>query len=321
MARSRKTKPIPVNEPRKPMDPQTRRRLRRLGVHALLALLVVGGCATGFTFARRYVDRRLAFPTAPPRIVLANRPVWMSDLLAEQIAKTARPVGTHSAFDHQMLKDCVAVLQANPWVRQVKQVRRVYGESPGDTLEIDCEFRAPVALVKWGDYYWLVDRDGVKLPEQFTAQQVPRIVIGTDRKMNIRLIEGVEQPPPESGRKWVGDDLKAGIDMVNLLFGRPYCEEIVKVDVSNVRPPTHPQGNPKEAQIVLVTKYASEIRWGRPLNAKDFFIEVSTAQKLAYLEAVWRERKRVDGGHPWIDVRYDAITYPSTGDTAHATGR
>jgi hypothetical protein len=316
MARSKKTKPIPVKEPRKPMDPETRERLRRFGVRALVVVFVVGACATGFVFARRYVDRRIAFPTAPPKIVLANRPVWMSDLLADEIAKTARPVGVHSAFDHQVLQDCVAVLRANPWVRTVRQVRRVYGEKPGDTLEIDCDFRAPVALVKWGDYYWLVDRDGVKLPEQFTAQQVPRIVIGTDRKMNIRLIEGVAQPPPESGRKWAGPDLMAGIEMVNLLFGRPFCEEIVKVDVSNFGGRT----DAKEAQLVLVTKYASEIRWGRPLNAKDFFIEVSSAQKLAYLETVWRERKRVDGGHPWIDVRFDAITYPSPGHTAHADG-
>lgn len=317
MAKAKKTKPIPVKEPRKPMDPEQRERLRRLCIHLTIAVLLIGGCATGFVVARRYVDRRVAFPTTPPKIVLANRPVWMSDLLAEQIAKTARPVGTHSAFDHQMLQDVVAVLQANPWVRQVRQVRRVYGEKPGDTLEIDCEFRAPVALVKWGEYYWLVDREGVKLPEQFTAQQVPRIVIGTDRKMNIRLIEGVRQPPPESGRRWAGEDLMAGIEMVNLLFGRPYCEEIVKVDVANFGG----RLDQKEAQIVLVTKYASEIRWGRPLHAKDFFIEVSTAQKLAYLETVWRERRRVDGGHPWIDIRYDAITYPSTGHTAHANGR
>jgi hypothetical protein len=108
--------------------------------------------------------------------------------------------------------------------------------------------------------------------------------------------------------------------MVNLLFGRPYAEEIVKVDVANFPRQGVPH-DAKEAQIVLVTKYASEIRWGRPINAKDFFIEVSTAQKLAYLETVWRERKRVDGGHPWIDIRYDAITYPSTGHAAHANGQ
>ena len=54
-------------------------------------------------------------------------------------------------------------LQANPWVRDVHFVRRVFGERPGDTLEIDCEFRAPIALVQWGDYYWLVDGDGMTL--------------------------------------------------------------------------------------------------------------------------------------------------------------
>lgn len=311
----KKAKPIPMKKPR---DPEKSRRIRRIVRHCIGAFICLIAAVGGLIVLKHHVEKDLVFPSAPPRIVLANQPAWMSDFLADQIAATAKPTGTHSTFDRQVLEDAANMLKGNPWIREVKQVRRAYGQVPGDTIEIDCEYRAPIALVHWKDYYWLVDGEGVKLPEQFTSEQVPRIIMGRDRKMNIRVVEGIDRPPPESGQKWTGDDLAAGLDMVRLLFGRPYAEEIVKVDVSNHLG----RRDPREAQIVLVTKYNTEIRWGRPVNAEDYFIEVSTARKLKYLEQIFDEFKRVDGHRPWIDIRFDKITYPSVEPTQeHASGQ
>jgi hypothetical protein len=310
MAKAKKPKTIRV---RKQMDPQRVRAIRRVAIHATAALLLIAAAAVGLRFDRRYVEQTLAFPTDPPKVVIKNRPVWMSDFVAEQIARTAQPWGTHSAFDHQLLVDTVALLKSNPWIRDVHQVRRVYGAKPGDTLELDCEFRAPVALVHWGEYYWLVDGQGVKLPEAFTQQQVPRIVMGSNNRLNIRIVEGVKQPPPESGTKWVGEDLLAGLDLVKILFDRNYTEEIVKVDVSNYGG----RRDRKEAELVLVTKYASEIRWGRPVGAQqDFFVEIPPAQKLDYLRQIYEQKHRVDANHPWIDIRFEDVTYPLSGTGA-----
>jgi len=311
----KKAKPIPVKKPR---DPEKSRRIRRIVRHTIGAVICLIAAVGGLIVLKHHVDKDLVFPAAPPKIVLANRPAWMSDFLADQIASSAKPTGTHSTFDRQILVDAAKMLEGNPWIRRVKQVRRAYGDKPGDTIEIDCEYRAPIALVHWKDYFWLVDAEGVKLPEQFTSDQVPRIIMGRDRKMNIRVVEGVDRPPPESGRKWVGDDLAAGLDMVRLLFGRTYAEEIVKVDVTN-----HvARRDPREAQIVLITKYNTEIRWGRPANAEDYFIEVSTAQKLKYLQQIFDEFKRVDGHRSWIDIRFDKITYPSVEPSPeHASGQ
>ena len=304
MAKSRKPKPIPV---RKPMDPERARLLRRVALHTTAAALFVALLLGGATYLRKHVERKIVFPDRPPKVVLVNRPPWMSDFLAEQIIAAVRPVGTHSAFDHQMLVDVDAMLRTNPWIREVRRVRRAYDKKPADTIEIDCEYRAPIALVHWRDYYWLVDGDGVKLPEQYTAEQLPRIVMGPNRRLNIRVVEGVRQPPVESGDKWPGEDLAAGLDLVKLLHGQPYAEEVVKVDVSNYGG----RNSNKEAQLTLVTRYGTEIRWGRPVNSKDFFIEVPPNQKLAYLRQVYEQFRRVDGNRPWIDIRFDKITYPS----------
>jgi hypothetical protein len=192
----------------------------------------------------------------------------------------------------------------------VKEIRRAYGRRPGDTLEIDCEYRAPIALVHWKNDYWLVDGDGVKLPDPFTAAQVPSIIMGQDGHLNIRVIEGVSTAPLAAGQKWPGDDLAAGLDLAKLLYGLNYAEEIDKVDVSNFGG----RVDPKESQIVLITKYPSEIRWGRPVNGKDFlknfFVEIPTAQKLKVMQQIYAEYHRIDANQPWIDIRFDLPTYP-----------
>ena len=306
MAKSSKAKPIPLKKPR---DPQAVKLRRRIALHLMGIIVFLGGCATGFYFLRRHVEHQIVFPATPPQVVLKNRPAWMSDFLAGEIAKLARPAGTRSAFDHKLLVETYSALKTNPWIKSIKQVRRVYGQRPADTLEIDCEYRAPVALVKWGDFYWLVDGEGVKLPEAYTAQQVPQIILGRDKQLAMRIIQGVKQPPAEPGNRWQGEDLAAGLEMVKILFHKPYAEEIVKVDVSNFAG----RKDKKEAQVVLITRYATEVRWGRPISSTDFIVEAAPSQKLKYLQAIYEEVGRIDGNHPWIDIRFadDAVTYPS----------
>jgi hypothetical protein len=299
------------------VSPEVAAWLRRVGSHLSAAALCLLALAAGVFLLKRYVDREIAFPKKPPAVVLKQRPVWMSEFLADSIAQSVRPAGAHSSFDHQMLIDRVAMLKTNPWIKEVRQVRRTYGQRPGDSLEIDCDYRAPIALVKWGKDYWLVDVDGVKLPERFAAADVPRIVVGRDGHTNIRVVEGVNRPPPLAGKSWGGDDLTAGLDMVKRLYGLGFADEIVKVNVANYAG----RVDPREAQLVLGTKQATEIRWGRPIGSKDDFIEVRPDRKLDYIRQVYEEFGRCDARQQWIDVRYDMIRIPSVGSTANASAK
>ena len=312
MAKTKKPKPIKV---KKPMDPEKARRIRMLCMHLSLALLLVGGVGAGYFYADKYVEQRVATSTAPLIVVLKNRPPWMNDFLVEQIAAIARPSGSHNAFDHKMLTDTADRLARNPWVRKVHSVRRAYAYKPGDTLEIDCEYRAPAALVKFGSFYWLVDENGVRLSERFTEKDVPNIQFGPDGKARIRVIEGARLPVPHlAGEQWPGDDIGAGLKMVNYLFDRPYTEQILRINVANVDGRT----DPKAPQIVLTTKFNTQIWWGRPPseNDVDAFIEVSTARKLNNLRLAFEQFGRVDGKHQCLDIRFDRVTYPSEEEAA-----
>jgi hypothetical protein len=307
MSKPKRTKTVAI---KKISNPEREAAIRRVCIHVFLAICFVGGLAGVACFARDYVVRKVAFPSDPPRVVLVNRPTWMSDLLAEEIVRAAKPNGAHSAFDHQLLVDINRILVASPWIREVRQIRRVYRDRPGDTIEIDCDYRAPVALVQYNrDAFWLVDGEGVKLPASFNLSQLNRVVRGADGKMNIRIITGVQHKPVPVGTKWPGEDLAAGLDMVRLLYGLPYAEEIVQVDVSNYGG----RDSIKEAQITLGTTQGNTIKWGRPINGgNDFFVEISTQRKLETLKEIFEQYHQVDAGQQWVDIRLDKPTYPST---------
>lgn len=297
------TKSTTQSRPRTPPNPVVRRAVK----NGLLLCCIAGGLAAAVFFSGRQVKEQLARSDDPPQVVLLNRPAWMTDDVAEMLTRSIRPRSGSSAFDSEILRDAAAVLQQSPWVRRVNSVRRTFRSAPGDTLEIDCEFRAPLALVRWQDYYWLVDGDGYKLPQQYTAAQAPELLRDPARRTHLRIIEGVQEPPVESGQHWSGEDLAAGLELARLFYAQRFADEIVKIDVSNFAG----RVDPREAQLVLVTQYGSEIRWGRPVGAKDSFVEIPAGRKLEAMQRVFQEYHRVDGNQPWLDIRFDQITHPS----------
>jgi len=281
--------------------------VQKFTFHFAAAMAFAAVLAVGFYFARREVALKLAYSADPPNVVFRDRPAWMTDDVAESLTRSVRPMRGSSAFDSRVLADCAAVLNANPWVKKVNAVRRAYGAQPGDTIEIDCEFRAPMALVRWQEYYWLIDADGYKLPEQYTGEQAADLILDNDRRPHLRIIEGVEHAPVESGQKWPGADLAAGLELTRLLFGQRYADEVVKIDIANFAG----RVDAREAQLTLVTRYGSEVRWGRPISAKDAFVEVPPAKKLEAMQQIYAQYNRLDAGQPWIDIRFDQVTYPS----------
>jgi hypothetical protein len=307
MAKTKKPKPMKV---RKPMDPDRARRIRVVCLHLTLGLFLMSAVGAGYHYADRYVEEHVANTTQPLIVVLKNRPPWMNDFLVEQIAAIARPSGPQSAFDHELLAMTADNLSHNPWIRKVQSVRRAYTYKPGDTLEIDCEYRAPSALVKSGAFYWLVDETGVRLSERFNEKDVPSIQFGPDGHTRIRVIEGVrEHVPYQAGEQWPGDDLTAGLKMVDYLFDRIYTDQILRVNVANLGS----RVDARAPQIVLGTQFGTQIWWGRPPSDADVdaFIEVSTARKLDYIRLAFEQFGRVDGKHQCLDIRFDKVTYPS----------
>ena len=311
---------------RRPASPEHAARVRtarRALLDALLAVGFVAAVAWVVGEVRHTIARSTAEAPQPPTVVFASRPAWMTDLVARQLAESFRPAASPSVFDRQALVDVNRRLKANPWVSKVRQVRRAFSASAGDTIEVDCDFRTPLALVYDNDgHYWFVDEKGVKLPEWFEPKELKHLIFAADGRVNLRVIEGVRNPAPrQAGQLWPGDDLIAGLDLARQLNAQPFAEEVIRVNVGNYAG----RMDNREAHLVLVTKHGTEVRWGRPLNASDAFIEVKPERKLSAMRQIVAKYGRVDAGKPWIDVRFDTVTYPShppaTQDGGHANGR
>ncbi len=293
---------------REPMKPETRAMLKKIAVNCACAMLFAGACFGGFKASKQYVDKITRTPL-PPTVVIKDQPVWMSKSLANQIISTVRPSTPFAPDNHQMLVDRATILAGNPWVKKVNAVRRAYNEAPGDTIEIDCEFRAPVALAKWQDSYWYVDSEGVRLPEKLSAEQVSLLIKPGTSPM-FHIIDGINSPPQGPGKVWPGGDIKAGIELIALLTSqnlpKQVSDQIVTIDVSNFGGKI----NPNESQINLLTRYKTQVRWGQPPSSKAFFVELDVKQKLNYLVQALKQTGRVDMNQDWIDLRFDSLTVP-----------
>lgn len=286
------------------MTPEQKARLRKIILNTVGTFALAAAVGAGFVESKRYVERITA-TDAPPAVVLADRPAWMSDSLAAQIIDSVQPTKPSDPLEHATLRTEAATLAANPWVREVKSVRRTYQYGPGDVVLINCEFRAPVALVHWQDAYWYVDADGVRLPDALTVQQV-RQLLPAGKTPAFRVIEGVAHVPAAIGKPWPGGDVQAGIELIALLDGKSFADQIAKIDVSNLGG----RISPNDSQINLITRYGTEIRWGQPPSSKAFFVEQRVDRKLSVLAEAREQTGRVDMNMPWIDLRFDSPLAP-----------
>ncbi|HEX8341816.1 MAG TPA: hypothetical protein VF624_12975 [Tepidisphaeraceae bacterium] len=292
----------PVRKP--PRAPINWAPYRKVALHGIAAVAFSAVVGVGFKASKDYVEQHIR-PAGPPRVTIRNRPAWMNDTLAARITGSVRAYVAAPASDTSLLQADAQTLSVDPWVKRVRGVRRVYDQQPGDTIEIDAEFRAPVALVRERDNYWYVDAEGVRLPEKLSAEQAGQL-IDAGRSMRFRIIEGAAEPPIAAGLPWPGGDVQAGIEMIALLADKPYADQIVKIDVSNF----NGRVNPNESQLNLITRYGTEVRWGQPPSATAFFVEQRVNRKLEYLQQARQQTGRVDMNLQWIDLRFDNPTVP-----------
>lgn len=283
----------------------------KLFLHVAAAVSFLTIFTLGVKSSRDFADRSVLKPAAV-NVQLINPPAWMNDEVRQRIVQIATPVSAKSSLDHDQVREIAQILAAEPWVKKVNRVQRVYGKQPGDTLEVDCEFRAPLALVQDDGWFWMVDSEGVKLPERFTKDELAKVAIGKGlEKIQLRVVTGVHNAAPQAGERWPGRDLEAGLELVKLFFDKPYMNDVAMIDVANVDP-VQPDVAGAKNEVVLHTRYNTQIRWGSPIKQSGFSVEVSSAQKLATLERLWHEYQRLDAGKPWIEIRYDRVVYPQS---------
>lgn len=267
----------------------------RLGIRLAGWALVVGGVIAGVAVAagrtERYVSRQLDHSVGRPTLVFPSLPSALESLARQDLLESASTQLDQPWTTEGLCRDLAASLSSCGWIEQVHAVRR----TGNGHFAVDARYRIPVAMVSWGNGFILVDAENVRLPGAYLYDATWTI------------IEGVEEPPPQPGRRWMGDDIRAGVSIVSLLANEPFAHQVTAVLVDNVGGRTDSQ----RPQIELAMDRAGgRIRWGSAPGAE---IAENTAQeKLAILRENFRQTGRADGNHLVIEIFTfaDRFTFP-----------
>jgi hypothetical protein len=271
---SKRRKPsVPV---RPDWDPQ--RTLRAVRVILSIAVLVGLGAAWYYGQAglRRYVSRQTAVLVTPQNVVLADAPRWMSPKLREELQVVVAAPISPDPLDQTSLARAAAALRGNPWVNRVEQLHRY----PDGRVVVRAEYRQPIAVVESREGYHLVDAQGVQLPGLYNQGQL--------KALGMPVIVGVAAPPPPPGRYWGGEELKAGLALVQFLAGEPYLNQVKAIDVGQ-------RDSRDRVRLSLLARQGGVVHWGLP-PGQEQAVETPAAVKKQWLAEVYKTRGSIDAG-------------------------
>jgi hypothetical protein len=236
---------------------------------AALRGLFVAGFALVVLLVHRnvfsFMTQRRQF--AAPEIKTAVVPRWASSQGEEQIRITG---AGRSIFDPKLVEEVGRKFEECAWIKKVTSVERVFP----DRLAIKFEYRRPHAAVRRENGYVIVDSDGVRLPGVFSTPPACERTV---------TITGVASLPPEPGKPWQDDALRAAVAMADFIPGSTLLTRlgVRDVDVSNFGG----RMDPRKSEMSLTTSGGCVVAWGRTTQTSKFG-DLSTEEKLENLREV-----------------------------------
>ena len=260
--------------------------LKAIGVFALGIGLVIGWRYSQ-NFLLDYTKQKHGVALSAESISLVDAPSWMNDDIREQIGETAAQHIAPDPMDGLSLRHAAEALRQNPWVESVTQVERRWG---GRVL-VTAEYRQPVAVVQSHDGYHLIDQQGVCLPGLYHAGQA--------KSLGLVQLVGVSSPPPATpGEVWPGDDVQAGLALIQLLANEPYLNKVRAFDVSQ-------RDALGRLRLVLHTDEGT-VRWGLP-PGEEHSIEPDAQVKLTWLRQLAQSDPTLSTDGQIIDIYGPAV--------------
>ncbi|MBI4618235.1 MAG: hypothetical protein HY720_31845 [Planctomycetes bacterium] len=241
----------------------------RAALRVYCSLAFACGSAVAGAMLWEHVTAMPRFQIDIGELRIVDRPDWMPERVATEIRVPAAMAGTYSIFDPELVPRVGAGFVANPWVREVREVRRVYP----DSIHVSLDLCRPVAWVVRGEQQYLVDGEGVCLPAWGA--------VGSDLGFPLPAIRGAVRPPPSPGARWSDQGVREGARVGEIVLGSSTLAslDIVAIDVSNVGG----RKDPKVGEITLLTRRGTRIVWGRTdLSGR---LKLSTERRLEILES------------------------------------
>ncbi len=268
------------------MDPEVRRRVIIVSVGVLGGLALTAGGWVGLD----RLDAHAAAIATPPSVEVSfgwpaldgadagnETATWMPGSERDRLRAIALNAAKGGGvLDPAALREVCNALHATGWYAEPPRVQR-----QGDgTIHITGAWRLPAAVVRSGDRERLVSWDGIALPLEYRAGA-----------SGVHVLTNPSRPAPAlSGDAWPGDDVTAGLALLDLLNDHDeIMAQVVGVDLDRGR------------QLSVITDEDTRIVWGA---APGVFRpgEQPTDIKLTRIQGMLEGTGRIDGGMGIVEI-------------------
>ena len=217
-------------------------------------------------------------------------PAWFDETRQQQVsARVASAVGDLSTIDQSRLSRARDAMLSTGWFDDISQISL----ADGGGFLVDATFLRPFAIVRHGDFDFLVTPEGRLMPMDWPAGHRPAT------PHYVALLGAANAAPPAIGDAWKGSDVAAGLELARAISSQPWFELVSGIELSRYS---------SENALVLVTRDGGHVIWGRAPDDRTV-AEVPTETKLSTLDYLYRSTQRIDsGGGRTLDLRGDLVT-------------
>ncbi len=266
--------------------------LRKASILFLLKLALIVVIVFSITWFGKFGWTRLTdqdiFMVSPTTFSF-EPPDWATDKFAHEINNIHGLKDKYNIFEKDLTKKIVSVYESSPLISKVNYVQR---ELP-NRLKMKFELRRPVAIVKRKRKKYLIDKNCVRLPEEFYNYPEEGNPIYIISKKSVKV--------PGYGEKWKDRSIEDGINLLNYLRRNKVDKllQIVSIDVSKIG------DSRKDGKIgvELWTKDGAKIKWGFSASSGQVN-ELSNYEKLQNLLSVAMEAGAGLENVEYVDVRW-----------------
>lgn len=262
--------------------------------HLVMFLSVLGGIGAGgwFLWKKALFDPRFLLDGATLGMGGAVRQCPES---VDELSAIGRRFDGRSLLDPALVGDLAGAYGESFWVKRVSRLRRSFP----NRVDVELQLRMPVAQVKEGGRYWLVDMDGVLLPVEGGAKpflKLPEIVGVTAGTMSGR---------PQVGEQWTDEGVVGGLGVMRAFWASPLSGvlPVSRVVVNTgVFKADGGVGRELRRRFEVVTESGAVVRWGTYTDLADGGGELTSVEKMWNLQELLAAEEALHSG-VCFDVR------------------
>ncbi len=211
--------------------------------------------------------------TANLRVTFNSPPIWIDDSLLQELQDVARIHLSQTAVGRDGLIKTVDALESTGWFHEVMQVQWV-NESEA---VIDGSFLIPYAKVMDSEGIVYIDVQGRRLPTRVGKIVKPKYHF-------ITLSQPCFYRPQRAGMQWTGDDILSALNLLKLLYDKPWATQIKTIDLSTWT---------QDGSLTLLTDTPSKLIWGSAPN-EERRLEALASDKISRLNWLFNNFGSVD---------------------------